>query len=144
MPSRMTRYPVAAAAILALLGTMPPAAEARADDRDAIKAAKNADARILVRNSNSLDIEVHVIAQSGRRFRLGKVRRMSNRAFLLPEWFADGRAEIVVKVYAFAPPAAGSAMRRYLQGVETKPFPANVGENLRLEVTDPLTESFIH
>jgi hypothetical protein len=133
MLARKTRYPV-----------MPAAGETPAESGDAFKAPKSTDARLLVRNSNSADIEVHLIAESGRRFRLGKVHRMSNRTFVLPARLVNGGTKVVVKVYAFSPPAAGSAMRSYLQGVESKPFSAAAGEDLTLEVTAPLTDSYVH
>jgi hypothetical protein len=63
---------------------------------------------------------------------------------VLPARLVNGGTKVVVKVYAFSPPAAGSAMRSYLRGVESKPFSAAAGEDLTLEVTDPLTDSYVH
>jgi hypothetical protein len=142
MLKRTAPFPLIAAAFLTLLGTT--AANAIPTDcKDVLDTPQDPEAMVVVRNNNSLRVEVHAITEAGRRFPLGVVNQASERTFALPDPLADGSTRFRLKVYSFRPPDPASAVRVYLEGVKTRPLSMTVGEAIVLIVANPLTRSFI-
>lgn len=139
MLSHQTRRAVLAAAALLLLAGLPALAEGPESP-----VPQGTPATVSVHNYNTLDVEVYAVTESGRRFRLGAVNRISQRALALPDQLTDGTTEFRLKIYSFRPREAASAYRRYLQGVKTNPLSAKAGELIPLIVTDPLVNSYVN
>ena len=54
----------------------------------------------MVRNHNSLDVDVVAVTEAGRRFLLGSVRHGAGRTFFLPPAVTDGNSRFRLKVYS--------------------------------------------
>ena len=75
------RFSMVAAAALAVVGATPTGQSASLyPDNPNATPQKT----VLVRNHNSLDVEVVAVTEAGRRFRLGAVHRGAGRTFILP------------------------------------------------------------
>ncbi len=132
-----------AAVALTVLGAAP-AEEAPTDDPAKVSdVQQQTEQTLLVRNHNSLDVEVVAMSEMGRRFRLGVVNHGGGRTFVLPKGVADAGAPFRVKVYSIARKIGASVFDHYLQAVMTQPLSAAGAGPIVLHVKCPLTDSFV-
>jgi hypothetical protein len=108
------RFPMVAAAALAVVGATPTGQSASLypDNPDATPQKT-----VLVRNHNSLDVEVVAVTEAGRRFRL--------------------------KVYSIGQKVGPSLVNHYVDAVKTQLLSSSVEGELVLQVHSPLANSFI-
>lgn len=137
------RISMVAAAALAVVGATPTGqSESNYPDNVAVT-RRHTEATVLVRNHNSLDVEVVAVTEVGRRFQLGSVRRGSGRTFVLPRGVTDNSNQYRLKVYTIGQQGGPSLVNRYVDAVKTQLLSSSVGGELVLQVHSPLANSFI-
>jgi hypothetical protein len=134
---------LAAATLLAALGTAPAHATQPAGPQDALDTPQGTNATVMVRNYNMADVEIYAVSEAGRRFHLGTVNRMSGRTLALPATLVNG-TQFRLKIYTYEPRRAASVVRRLTEGVKTNALSISAGQQIELMVNSPLTESFIN
>ena len=134
------RFPMVAAAALAVVGATPTGQSASLypDNPDATPQKT-----VLVSNHNSLDVEVVAVTEAGRRFRLGAVRRGAGRTFTLPRGVTDNSSRFRLKVYSIGQKVGPSLVNHYVDAVKTQLLSSSVEGELVLQVHSPLANSFI-
>jgi hypothetical protein len=122
------------AAAIAALAMIPAGASATPD---------NPDATVLVRNYNSLDVQVFAVTEAGKRFELGTVNRGAERSFVLPDRLMEGGMPFRLKIYSLARATPASVIDNHVAGVKTQLLSPTDGEQILLNVKSPLITSFI-
>ncbi len=135
--------PVVAAAALAVVGATPTGQSASNYPDVAAVTRRNIEATVLVRNHNSLDVEIVAVTEVGRRFRLGSVRRGGGRTFVLPRGVTENSNQYRLKVYAIGQQVGPSLVNHYVDAVKTQLLSSSVDGELVLQVHSPLASSFI-
>ena len=135
--------PAVAAAALVVVGATPAINTNPIDpDHPQITQQQSA-ATIVVRNHNSLDIEVVAVTEAGRRYPLGAVNAGAGRAFSLPEALLEGQEQYRLKVYSIGRKMGATVTNHYLEAVKTQLLSPRSGDEIVLQVHSPLSSSFI-
>lgn len=143
MQRSIFRVPVMATAALAVVGATPAGQTLSIDSDNALVHRQRAEVTVLVRNHNSLDVEVVAVTEAGRRFRLGTVHRGVRRTFVLPRDVTDRNSQFRLKVYSIGRRIGPSLVNHYLEAVKTQPLSAGAGGEIVLQVQSPLASSFV-
>ena len=143
MQNSKYRIPLVAAAALALVGATPTGHHPSSFPDNPTDTPQSSETTIVVRNHNSLDVEVVAVTEAGKRFRLGSVNRGAARTFELPECVEESNQQFRLKVYSIDRPAAPSIVNHYLDAVKTQLLSSSVGGEIVLQVHSPLSDSFI-
>ena len=94
------RIPLVAAAALAVVGATPTGNGLSSFPDNPTDTLQRVGTTIVVRNHNSLDVEVVAVTEAGRRFQLGAVHRGAGRTFVLPQGVTEGNHQFRLKVYS--------------------------------------------
>jgi hypothetical protein len=141
MLASKTRIPVVATALLALLVWLPAGASAQVDPGKALTVARaTSHASVEIINTNSRDVEVYAVEETGRRYRLGFVSPGQTSTLQLPDHLIDATTPFRIKVYSFEH-TARSALVDYFEGVKTRVLTASAGKKFTLRLADPLSKS---
>jgi len=132
-----TRHSVLVAAAAAVLLAVPASASVTIDN------PRDTDATIVIRNYNSLDVQVFAVTESGKRFELGIVNRGKEREFALPDRLKDTNQPFRLRIYSVARAVPPSLIDNHVAAVRTKLFSLADGEKLMLNVRSPLIDSFV-
>ncbi len=135
--------PVVAAAALAVVGATPTGhTEVLGFDSPEVT-PQPVPTTVTINNHNSLNVEVVAVTESGRRFRLGSVRRGAERTFDLPDCVCEGTGLFRLKIYTVGRKLGPSWLEYPLEAVKTRPISPATGGDLVLQVQSPLSDSFI-
>jgi len=142
MKKSWIRIPVLAAAAFAVFGATPAASQSQ----DVIASSalpRQVDKTVVVRNHNSLDVEIVAVTEAGRRFPLGAVNHGSGRTFVLPRALSESGNSFRLKIYSIAPKVGPSITTRYLGAVKTQLLSPSSTGSIVLQVQSPLASTFI-
>jgi hypothetical protein len=142
MQTAKARLPVIAAAIISMIAATPANAAVPAD-KDPIRKPDATETQVVIRNYNSLDVQIVAVTEAGKRYRLGTVNRSSERTFDVPDCLIDSGVEFRLKIYSLARAVPASVVDNHVAGVKTQPLTMTEGEEIRLVVKSPLATSFI-
>jgi len=137
------RIPVIASAALAVVGAAPAGHSVSDHPNNPADVPQQAEATVLVRNHNPLDVEVVAVTDAGRRFRLGEVNGDAGGTFVLPQTLTDGSGQFRLKVYSLETRVGSFLVNRYLEAVNTQPLSVSPGSAIVLQVVSPLRNSFV-
>ena len=137
------QFPVVAAAALAVVGATPIGHPASIYDENPTGPPQTTVATVLVRNHNSLDVEVVAVTEAGRRYRLGAVNRGAGRTFVVPQGISANSDRFRLKVYSIGRQVGPSLVNHYVDAVKTQLLSSSGGEEIVLQVHSPLSNSFI-
>jgi len=137
MPCTKTRLSLLAAAAIAFAAPIP------ASPAQAVDTPPGSDATVLVKNHNSLDVQIFAVTECGKRFELGTVNRNSERSLALPERLLDEATPFRLKIYSLARALQAEYRPKQLAAVKTQPLSPAVGEEIQLNIRSPLVASFI-
>ncbi len=142
MQTAKARLQVIAAAIISMIAATPANAAVPAD-KDPIRKPDATETQVVIRNYNSLDVQIVAVTEAGKRYRLGTVNRNSERTFDVPDCLVDSGVEFRLKIYLLARAVPASVVDDHVAGVKTQPLTMTEGEEIRLVVKSPLATSFI-
>lgn len=142
MHTAKARLPVVAAAIISMIAATPANA-APTTDKDPIRMPDATETQVVIRNYNSLDVQIVAVTEAGKRYRLGTVNRSSERSFEVPDCLIGTGVEFRLKIYSLARAVPPSVVENHVAGVKTQPLTMTEGEEIRLVVKSPLATSFI-
>jgi len=134
---------VIAAVALAVVGATPTGSTPAVSDDNPEHVQQQDQTTVLVRNHNSLDVEVVAVTERGRRFRLGAVFSGAGRSFDLPRDLCQGNDPFRLKVYSIGRKVGPSVVNHYLEAIKTQPLSPNAGGEIVLQVQSPLSDSYI-
>lgn len=132
-----------AAAVIAVFAAMPAGATATPNRGVVSVEPGRPIAAIVVRNYNSLDVQVFAVTAAGKRFELGRVNRDSERTFELPNRIVENNSEFRLKVYSLARGVPTSVIDNQLEAVKTQLLSPSASDEIVLTVKSPLLASFI-
>jgi hypothetical protein len=132
-----TRYSLLVAAAAAVLLTVPASASVTFDN------PRDVETTVVVRNYNSLDVQVFAVTESGKRFELGTVNQGAERTFALPGRLTNSDQPFQLKVYSLARAVPPSLIDNHVAGVKSRLLSPKDGDQIVLNIRTPLVESFI-
>ncbi len=133
-------HPMFLAALAATLATAPASATSQPVTPDN---PPDADATVVVRNYNSLDVQVFAVTEEGKRYELGTVHRASERTLEIPEGLVANSTPFRLKIYSIARAMPASVVDNHVAGVKTQVLEIADGDEIQLTVKSPLVASFI-
>ena len=142
MLARKAALAFATVAALAVAGVTSETAVAQSMDAETASLT-GAAATVLVHNWNSHDVEVYAEQDDGRQIKLGVVLTMTDRTFTLPDWLSDGKTEFRLRMMCMLPEDPRSALIQYHEAVRTQPMSSSTGNEIVVDLADPLSESTI-
>lgn len=137
MLNTMPRRSLLLAAITAALATVPTTALSQ------FEASTDSDITVMVRNQNSLDVQIYAVTEAGDQFELGRVQRNSESALAIPVELLSSTEAFSLKIYTLSPAMPASLVDNRIAAVRTQPLSPRAGEEIRLMVRSPLANSFI-
>ena len=126
-----------------MFGTVPASATGPGEHEDPILKTDATNTQIVIRNYNSLDVQIFAVTEGGKRYELGTVKRGAERSFDGPERLVESGVEFRLKIYSLARAVPPSVIDNHVAGVKTQPLSMTVGEELRIMVRSPLVSSFV-
>ncbi|MEJ2238825.1 MAG: hypothetical protein P8X82_11055 [Gemmatimonadales bacterium] len=104
--------------------------------------AQGNQATLKVDNRNILDVVVYAVTDSGDRYRLGSVHRLSTADLPIPAELADGATTFRLKVYSYEKVSYMNVATAHA-AVKTQPIVTAPGATLQFLVEARITESHI-
>lgn len=137
MQKAKARHSLLVVAAAAVLMTLPASASVTFDD------PPKTEVTVVVRNFNTLDIEIVAVTESGKRFEVGTVTRGAKRTLALPNRLMASDQPFRLKIYSVASAVPPSIIDNRVAGVRTKLLSPADGEEILLNVRSPLIDSHL-